>query len=372
MAQYIPNEVPVWLVNSSNMVYTTVYPIQQILSITVDGLPYFTFSFTGRIITLVDAPTLNIYVTYIWAGPTGNSWNLMTYGQIKTSVFDIMDQNSDSGTYAPLVPKKINAIGDMICKGIVTSILDEKTYTAGDLGFLYDEAFFTIVTPKALTGEVVTSNTEIFFDTTDYEDSGRVWIGGEKIRYASKTSTKIQGLTSIKTTHSAWDSVEQLFTLPTSISLPFTVFLIRNNCEEEIPAIDERFTRDAKVGYSIVNASGINLLRVIGASEGKILMKYYKKRTDLEEDSDICVLPDKYPESVLAMIVAGELLYQTEEVDNGATKLKIWYNNLNNMYKYYASRIKKSKSKVIPQPYNYSSLTTWYWFYGKRNHSRSY
>jgi len=54
-------------------------------------------------------------------------------------------------------------------------------------------------------------------------------------------------------------------------------------------------------------------------------LKYYKEWVELVDDTDICILPDRYPMSVLATIVAWELLYQTEEVDNGATKLKMWY-----------------------------------------------
>jgi len=291
---------------------------------------------------------------------------MTTYWEIKTAVFNLMDANSDSGTYLPLVWSKINDVGDMICKWVVTSILDEKIYTAGDLWFLYDEIFYDIVKPQPLTEQLNIGDTVAKFTTTDYNDEWYVYINGDKIPYTSKISTEIQGLTVVKTSHLVGSMVEQLYTLPSNISQPFTVFLHTQNTIREIPAIDERFIQDAWTWYSIVNASWVSMLRIIWATQGKILVKYYKEWVELVDDDDVCILPDRYPMSVLAMLVAGELLYQTEEVDNGATKLKMWYNNLNNMYKYFANRVKKSKQTVKPQSYNYQSILWWSRVYGKR------
>lgn len=297
---------------------------------------------------------------------------MTTYWEIKTAVFNLMDANSDSGTYLPLVWSKINDVGDMICKWVVTSILDEKVYTAWDLWFLYDEIFFDIVKPVPLQEQLNIWDLVAKFDTTNYNNSWYLYIDGDKIPYTSKISTETQGLTVIKTSHLIGSMVEQLYTLPNNISQPFTVFILRNWVEQEIPPIDERFTREVNIWYSVVNASWVNLLRIVWATQGKILMKYYKQWTDLVNDIDVCVLPDRYPISVLAPIVAWELLYQTEEVDNGATKLKVWYNALNNMYKYFADRVKKSKITVKPQSYNYQSVLWWSRIYGKRRNITSY
>lgn len=290
---------------------------------------------------------------------------MTTFWDIKTEVFNIMDANSDSGTYRNIVWPKINDVWDKICKGSITSILDEKVYTAGDLWFLYDEDFFDIVPTVVLTEDLEVTDTVAKCDTTNLSDEWYVIIWWEKIQYTAKTSTEIQGLTDIKTSHKAGDNVQQLYILPTNISLPFTAFHINNNLQTELPNIDERFTQSANRGYSIVNHNGINLLRLYGLTQGKILMTYYKKRTTLVNDDDVCVLPDRYPYTVLAMIVAWELLYQTEEPDNGVLKLKIGYNNLNDMYKYYANRIKKSKDSIKSKQYNYNSIYPISW-YGKR------
>lgn len=292
---------------------------------------------------------------------------MTTFWEIKTEVFNLMDANSDSWTYSPLVWPMINNVGDMICKWIVTSILDEKTYTAGDLWFLYDESFFDIVKPMSLTEALDVGDTVAKFDTTSYLSSWYIMIGWDKIPYTSKISTEIQGLTVVKTSHLVGDTVEQLYLLPSNITQPFTVFHIDKDVEREIPAIDERYSREYNTGYSVVNASGVNLLRVVWYTQGKILMKYYKQWTDLSLDTDVCVLPDRYPLSVLATIVAGTLLYMTEEVDNGATKLKIGYNNLNDMYKYFANRVKKSKNTIKAQQYDYRSILWWNTLYGKRS-----
>lgn len=75
MAQIIINETPSWVIDWLNKVYTTAYPIQQVISLTVDWLDYLSFSFSGSTLTLTDSPTVSIFVDYLWTWPWDNSWS---------------------------------------------------------------------------------------------------------------------------------------------------------------------------------------------------------------------------------------------------------------------------------------------------------
>lgn len=68
MAQIISNEIPVGVIDGANLVYTTAFPIQQVLSLSVDGAEYYSFTFTGSTLTLTDAPTLSIHIDYLGTG----------------------------------------------------------------------------------------------------------------------------------------------------------------------------------------------------------------------------------------------------------------------------------------------------------------
>lgn len=75
MAQIVSNEIPSGVIDSSNKLFSTLYNIQSITSLIVDWVEYFDFTIIGdKTITLVDAPTLSIYVDYIadWYSPYSN------------------------------------------------------------------------------------------------------------------------------------------------------------------------------------------------------------------------------------------------------------------------------------------------------------
>ena len=63
-------------------------------------------------------------------------------------------------------------------------------------------------------------------------------------------------------------------------------------------------------------------------------------------DSAPCILPDDYPIDVVANIVAGELLYETESGDDCIRKLGIGYSKLQMMYSEYAEQTKVQRPKI--------------------------
>lgn len=86
------------------------------------------------------------------------------------------------------------------------------------------------------------------------------------------------------------------------------------------------------------------------------MMVYYVKSTDMVTGTDECILPDPYAINVLAPLVAGELLRDTEEYDDATSKLNRGYSALTEMYEFYNSAIKKSRQVVQAPPADFSSI----------------
>jgi len=72
--------------------------------------------------------------------------------------------------------------------------------------------------------------------------------------------------------------------------------------------------------------------------------------TALTEAGSVSVIPDPYALSVIAPLVAGELLRDTEEIDDAIPKLNRGCNNLENMFDYYSKMIKRNRETIQMNP----------------------
>ena len=64
MATFV-TETPSGTINGVNTSFTTTQSVDSLISVVLDGLPYFGGSATGTALTLTDAPTSNLTVTYL-------------------------------------------------------------------------------------------------------------------------------------------------------------------------------------------------------------------------------------------------------------------------------------------------------------------
>lgn len=81
---------------------------------------------------------------------------------------------------------------------------------------------------------------------------------------------------------------------------------------------DFRYPADAVDYWTIVgdNVSQDNFVLLNFTSydpRNDFRLFYYLKNTAIYNDTDLCILPDNYGVELVAHIVAGELLYETEE-----------------------------------------------------------
>lgn len=373
MAQIISNEIPVWVIDWANTVFTTAFGILQAVSVSVDGAEYYSFTTSWTTLTLTDAPTLSLYIDYIGWGINANpALNITVLSDIFEEIYKILGEPSDSSNYdqQTVVLPRVNDIVDSICKWKYINPSNSQAFTAGDLSFLRRDWFVQLVKPMPVGVDFLTTATEIELTTTDYASSGNVYIGGDIIAYTGKTSTELTGVTGIDIKHNGGEKVYQLYTLPTGISLPFTlVILDRNgNVKYELPYVDGRYPTTANKYFTIVTKSdGTNYLHVVWCGEERAKVVYYVNSTPMTTDASTCAIPDSFVLKVVAPLVAGELLWDTEEIDDAIPKLNRGCTNLQTMYDYYSKMIKRNRERIVV---NNNDFNLWAWIYGKRRSDR--
>lgn len=80
---------------------------------------------SGNIITMTDAPTLSVFVDYIYGSTPIPVTSSVTFGDIKSKVWNLLGQNSSSTTFSPsVVGTAINAEIKRVIRGRITSKLD--------------------------------------------------------------------------------------------------------------------------------------------------------------------------------------------------------------------------------------------------------
>lgn len=297
---------------------------------------------------------------------------MATLNQILTETYKILWEPSDSSNYdeQTVVLPRINDIVDSICKWKYINPSNSQAFTAGDLSFLRRDYFVQLVKTMPVGVDFLTTATEIEFTTTDYSSSGNVYIGGDIISYTGKTSTEITGVTGIDIKHNGGEKVYQLYPLPAWISLPFTlVILDRNgNVKYELPYVDGRYPTTANKYFTIVTKSdGTNYLHVVWCWDDRAKVVYYVNSTPMVDGVDEASIPDDFALKVVAPLVAGELLWDTEEIDDAIPKLNRGCTNLQTMYDYYSKMIKRNRERIVV---NNNDFNLWGWIYGKRRSDR--
>lgn len=258
---------------------------------------------------------------------------------------------------------KIHSVVSRVCKWTIVDIFTRQFYRSWDLPFLRLTGYYALVQPQATTADIDVWDTTIDVDCSWFAASWYVYINGNVIKYTGRNvwQTQLTWVTGIALDISQWAMVYQLYSLPASISKPFSLSLILSTTNySEIPFFDPRFPATSSLYYTILRDSedDVDLLHVVGATWTlSAAMEYYLTSTDMSAWSDTCIIPDPYALAVIPPIVAWELLYRDEEVADSKTKLDMWYTSLTEMYWYYAKQTKRWDQRVVPwNPTNLSNL----------------
>lgn len=355
------NEVPTWTVNWTNKVFTTINPIYQINQVIVDWSYYSDLTFNNKTLTLVDAPTVNISIDYY---RIDSQW--ATLQEIIEDVYFNLWESSNSTTYTlTRVKSKINQVIEDICKWEYNSLIDEQVvYKSNNLPFMNWFTPITLVLNTTLTADANVWDTVISCDTSNLPTSWTLYINWNIIEYTWTTWTTITWVSWILTKLLSWSIAKSLYKLPIDVEKSYRLFVMNSTSiwvwQFEVPYYDCRFSQLSMVWFTIrenwlYKYLDINYNPIV---KDKLFWLYYTTvSVNLINDYDKCSIPYNYSLSIIPKIVAWELLWETEEVNQAVNILKEWYSKLYLMYKNYNSKDKKLRNKV---EWKWCQWFTWY------------
>lgn len=265
-----------------------------------------------------------------------------TLSQVYERVYDLMWERTTSTTYTiQSCVELINDYIDSICKGEVISLIDKRSYRAGNLSFLEKKIYYSNISHNSNSVKILPTDTEITVSCTSYPATGSVLVNGEIITYTGNTGTQLTGCTGITTTHESGSKVMVVYQLPTAITKPFQVFDTKT--WYEIDYQDFRYN-DMVRYYTVISQDWLDYIYFNNCGFNNMMVKYYLKPTILvygvDDDVEI-TLPDTYGVKVVAPLVAGDMKYtKGEEVDLAMNNLNKWYTSLAEMYNYYSQKAK--------------------------------
>lgn len=281
-----------------------------------------------------------------------------TFWDIKAKVWNLLGQKGTSITFSDSVVGSAvnNRILDFL-RGRITSLIDpNRIFSAWKLWIQEGSQYLRTVLDSALTADMVVWANVISCDTTNLLSSGWVEIWWEQFSYTAKTSTQLTWVTPVSTVlHEKWARVIQLYAMPANFEKPIEVKLIDEmtwDTRRNVPYSSQ----DNIVRYEIIKKTTANLLKISGLDSNSFLQIVYSKTyTSLVSDSDICVIPDHYGETVIAFIVAWELGLH-KWIPNAQNLLVQGYANLQNCYQYFNSDTNSVVKTLKPKSYNFFSI----------------
>ena len=277
----------------------------------------------------------------------------MTLWQILDRIWLELGQNPSSPVFSRQnLIYDINSTLSAILKWRVKSLLDpSRVLFSTRLAF--NETIFKGKLPisATMTKPLLVWDTDLYFPTGTIWNTWYVTVWGIIFQYTSKTSDKVTLASPSTVALDIMTWVQEVFLLPTDILVPIQMTIKDSvwDIKETIPMIDEdKFFR----WYNIIEFWSNLFLIIRYPYENNYFFEltYSKKPVQLNLDSDVCILPDMYPLSVVANIVAWE---------NGIRKgfpqweqlLNKGYSSLQEMYGFFDAKSKPRRTSIKPISY---------------------
>lgn len=152
----------------------------------------------------------------------------------------------------------------------------------------------------------------------------------------------------------AGESATLVFEAPADFGKPF-------DCEDtgsksKIEFIDDRNTKFGTYYTVKQNYDASKKFLSFSSAPTVVCFSYVAKPEEMSEDTDVTLLPEQYGTRLLALIVAGGLLYGTYGDDalgiRGKNLLAKGYSELASFYSKYALKTKETRKTVKRKPWN--------------------
>lgn len=272
-----------------------------------------------------------------------------TRQEVETAVYQLLGETDVSNEYSPsVVQAAIDRWQKDICSGkIVRLFADEKwskVIRSKRLPFLEQRQAISLYEAKALTVIAWVSATTLTLDTTNYlaaspSSPKYVYANGNIMTYTGKTGTQLTGVSWLQTQLPVWTRINQLFLVDNlNVYKPYTVDIQSQN-SGPIPCTQMPEGWYSYGAYFSLLNQWENRLLLINYNPAYSVwdiatywIKYIQTAPDLTTDLSELVLPWTQGVTTVAPLVAGEMLYNTEETEFGIEKLNVGYRNLIQFY----------------------------------------
>lgn len=289
-----------------------------------------------------------------------------TLDEIVIATYSYLNENRDSTTYdeATKVIPKINDVQFYICQGEYKNILNNTLLKGGDLRFLRKKIYFNNILPSSLTADVAIGDVVINMDTTNFSNTGYVYVQGNVCKYTGKTPTQLTWVTGVLCPARIGMKVEQIYLIPNDANRTFKFELqLPYNQTCSFYLSDFRFDNTLTSYFQLLgdNTADNNFLRIVYVGPTQdFWLYYYRNAIDMVSLSDETELPNNYGTNVIAAIAAGELLWETEEDDHsqkvlqlGYSKLEMFYNHETLLHKNFREQVQWKRGQNYATFINY-------------------
>jgi len=268
---------------------------------------------------------------------------MLTLQEIVQEVYDRMWVDSDSTTYwkeSRVIPKINSVMYRILSDRKYDVVLQDSQHSPNikgwDLQFLRKTYSFERIPVKAVKKPAEIWDRNVYINSKEKVPTNwRVLIKWTVYEYELNFNSEDIWLMlkeDIQLPIHQWSVIEFLYKIPEDSEATYQLFAIAWNEENEMVYADYRYPSDFAQYRTVLYKDWINLIRIV-SYEARYLqlfkLNYYKKIETLVNDEDRTLFPeDRWDREVLALLTAGELLYETERSDDASLKLNEWYWNL--------------------------------------------
>lgn len=265
-----------------------------------------------------------------------------------------------------VVKQKANDYHKAVCSGKVQRLFPAPGHneiwsiTAKRLPFLERKTPIEWNWPIKLTADANIWAVELSLDTTDLASSWAIYIKWCLIKYTNKTATTITGVTGVTISLSTGDIASPLFQISNmNLYKPFDLIYQVQDQERSVVFIEDGMFVPSSY-YKVLNDWNDKYIYIVNLSSGLYWLKYIYEPDDMENDDDECLLEGNNGRDIISSLIAGDLLFDSEETQFAQEKLTFGYSFLISFYNKFNSD-KSNQTKSID--YNFATewdITRWY------------
>lgn len=329
----IIKEVPVWLIDWVNTIFTLKNDVESIDDIFLDGAIYTSYTLKWNILTLSDAPLVSLFVDYESKVNTISEKisTGITLWDIVSEVYNLTWQTANSTNFnRERIVRMINSISNQIWKWRVINLLNpSQIFSCFALLFSIKDISFRINGTWVLSEKLEINENNAIWDFSNLDLAWFVKVASDLVKYTYNDKKNLSWVEWQSIKYFSWEKLKQVYELPVDFMDIIKIF-------------EPNFYKN----YELINYKSKYLIDFSGFSQNEIVsLTYRKKYVNLINDSDLCMLPDNYWIDILANLVAWELLFQ-RNMPTSQNLLSVWYNFLQTMFLEYEAEKRPIKTSL--------------------------